>query len=194
MIDGDNVLIGRHERISDLFKFFSNMPKGICARMIQEVNGLWTASYDSLKFLEGFTYTQGSRRIWRVLRDNSPNQSGFTGVLGTEGLGLNVHQENWIYINRIMDDEEVLDIIEIKGMNDRRAEAVRGRIIGAGGKARRILEIFTGCSVSVYGRTISLIGNPEQVQFGRRAIEMLISGATHKYVYKFLERGPWQKK
>jgi hypothetical protein len=106
MIDGDNVLIGRNERISEFFKFFSNIPKDLCTRMIQEVNGLWAQSYDSLKFLEGFTYTHGSRRIWKVLRDNNPNLSEFTGISGTDSLGLNAHQENWIYINRIMDDEE----------------------------------------------------------------------------------------
>jgi hypothetical protein len=131
MINGDNVLIDRN--INSLFKFFSSMPKGLCAKMIQEINGLWSLSYDSLKFLEGFTYTVGSRRVWRILGDKYPNHTEFTGIAGTETLGLNVHQENWIYINRIMDDEESyerdfsLSVLVASASNPKGAKQIRAR-------------------------------------------------------------------
>jgi ribosomal RNA assembly protein len=42
--------------------------------------------------------------------------------------------------------------------------------------------------MSVYGKTVSVIGTPEQNQIARTAIEMLIEGANHGSVYSYLEK------
>ena len=49
-------------------------------------------------------------------------------------------------------------------------------------------ETLTGVKISVYGKTVSLIGYPEQIKVAREAIEMLIKGTPHNTVYAFLER------
>jgi ribosomal RNA assembly protein len=50
------------------------------------------------------------------------------------------------------------------------------------------MEELTDTNVSVYGHTISIIGNVEQVQVAREAIQMLIEGSLHSTVYRFLHR------
>ena len=64
----------------------------------------------------------------------------------------------------------------------------KGRVIGEGGKTRRIIEETTGVCVSVYGKTIALIGLPELLAVARKAIQMLLGGTPHSAVYAFLER------
>lgn len=56
------------------------------------------------------------------------------------------------------------------------------------GKTRRIIEELTETNVCVYGYTVGLIGDIEQVQAAREAIQMLIRGSLHSTVYRFLHR------
>jgi len=65
---------------------------------------------------------------------------------------------------------------------------MKGRVIGSEGKMRRLLEEMTDARVSVYGSTISMIGEFESVTAARQAIEMLLKGKQHSSVYKFLRR------
>ena len=65
---------------------------------------------------------------------------------------------------------------------------MKGRIIGAEGKSRRTIEELTETNVSVYGKTVSIIGLAEGVDMARRAIETLLSGSPHANVYKWLEK------
>jgi ribosomal RNA assembly protein len=67
-------------------------------------------------------------------------------------------------------------------------ERIRGRIIGSGGKTRDFFENLTNTNISVYGKTVSLIGYPEQNTVARKGIDMLLEGASHSSVYKFLEK------
>jgi ribosomal RNA assembly protein len=65
---------------------------------------------------------------------------------------------------------------------------IRGRIIGKDGKTREIFETLTNAYISVYGKTISLIGYPEQNTVARTGINMLLEGSAHGPVYSFLEK------
>jgi ribosomal RNA assembly protein len=56
------------------------------------------------------------------------------------------------------------------------------------GKTRKIIEELTDANICVYGHTISIIGNIEQAQAAREAIQMLINGSQHNTVYRFLHR------
>ena len=84
---------------------------------------------------------------------------------------------------RLMEDDE-LEIIEIK----RRIEAVKARVIGSEGKTRKRIEEYTGAIISVYGKTISIIGKWEQRENAKKAVEMIMNGSEHKSVYRFLEK------
>jgi len=93
---------------------------------------------------------------------------------------------------RLLDSEdnilEIIDLRDIFGRSQSDIRRIKGRIIGKDGKTRRIIEEMTGAFVSVYGHTVSIIGNVEQVEIAREAIKLLIKGSQHKTVYRFLQR------
>jgi ribosomal RNA assembly protein len=65
---------------------------------------------------------------------------------------------------------------------------IRGRVIGAEGKSRKVLEELTESHVSVYGKTITIIGEIESVAVCRKAVEKLLTGSQHSTVYRWLEK------
>ncbi len=91
----------------------------------------------------------------------------------------------------LFDDEdlmfETMDLSNI-ARTEKDLERVRGRIIGSGGKTRDLFENLTNTNISVYGKTVSLIGYPEQNAVARKGIDMLLEGAAHEQVYRFLEK------
>jgi len=91
----------------------------------------------------------------------------------------------------IRDEEAMLDVIDLRlifGKSESDIRRIKGRIIGMNGKTRRIIEELTDTNVAVYGHTISIIGNIDQAQAAREAIQMLINGSLHSAVYRFLHR------
>ena len=91
----------------------------------------------------------------------------------------------------IRDEEAVLDVLDLRtvfGRSESDLRRVKGRIIGENGKTRTIIEELTDTSVSVYGHTVSIIGNAEGALVAREAIQMLIDGSLHSTVYRFLHR------
>ncbi len=92
---------------------------------------------------------------------------------------------------RLMDNEDlILDLIDLSKIGDSPSDLTRikGRIIGKAGKTREIMESMTGAKISVYGKTISVIGDGDQITSIRTAIDMLIDGAPHGAVYGYLEK------
>jgi len=91
----------------------------------------------------------------------------------------------------LLEDEDLLlDLIDLSVVAEttRQMDRLRGRIIGRDGKAREQIEHMTNTSISVSGKTIALIGLPEQLKTARAAIDMLIQGVPHETVFSFLER------
>ncbi len=92
---------------------------------------------------------------------------------------------------RILEDDEYLDIIDIRDFVGRKSNHVRkmrGRVIGSDGKTRSLIEELTGAYVSVYGSTVSIIANSIQMPVARKAVTMILSGSEHSTVYSYLER------
>lgn len=91
----------------------------------------------------------------------------------------------------IFDEETMLDVIDLRsvfGRSESDIKRVKGRIIGMGGKTRKIIEELTDCNVAVYGHTVSIIGNIDEAQAAREAVQMLIGGSLHSVVYRALHR------
>jgi len=105
-LDGHNVLIRRNEELPELFEFFQSFPDKFFGSMVESTSQLRDDSYEVIKYLEGFSYTNRSRRLWNILGGKFPNCEEFTGIPGSSCMGLNVHQESWISINKMLDDEE----------------------------------------------------------------------------------------
>ncbi|MBZ3935878.1 KH domain-containing protein [Methanimicrococcus blatticola] len=88
------------------------------------------------------------------------------------------------------EDFLTLDIIDLSEAASTPKELARlkGRIIGREGKTREIAERLINVKISVYGKTVSVIGFPEQTTIIRTAVDMLINGVNHGTVYSFLEK------
>jgi len=93
---------------------------------------------------------------------------------------------------RLIQDEdallEVIDLREIFGRSLSDLERLKGRIIGQEGKTRRIIEELTDADVSVYGHTVSIIADADEMDIAREAIKMLLQGRQHSSVYRFLHK------
>ena len=83
---------------------------------------------------------------------------------------------------------EIITIPEFTGKNKKAMQRLKGRIIGAEGKAKHEIEHLTDTSISIYGKTVSIIGDVENVSSARRAVESLLEGSTHASVYHALEK------
>ncbi len=82
---------------------------------------------------------------------------------------------------------ETIDLSNI-ARTEKDLQRIRGRLIGKDGKTREIFENLTSAYISVYGKTLSLIGYPEQNAVAREGIQMLLEGSAHGPVYSFLEK------
>ncbi len=91
---------------------------------------------------------------------------------------------------RLVSDEYVLEVIDIEdyASSENSMRRLKGRVIGKEGKSRRYIEDLTGTNVSVYGKTVAIVGEHEPVQVAKEAVEMLLRGASHAKTFKFLER------
>jgi len=90
---------------------------------------------------------------------------------------------------RLLDDDLLLfEVISLSYLSPKTLNRVKGRVIGRNGRTRQVIEEVAGVKISVYGKTISLLGHSHQIQTAHEAVTMLIQGAPHSAVYSFLER------
>jgi len=82
---------------------------------------------------------------------------------------------------------KIVEIIGYSGKNRSAQEAKRGRVIGRRGEARREIEKKTGALISVYGKTVAIIAQPDTIDEATEAVEMLLQGAAHETMEHFLE-------
>jgi ribosomal RNA assembly protein len=87
-------------------------------------------------------------------------------------------------------DLRMFELIDVDDATRNKSELQRqkGRLIGENGRTRELMEELSGAEVVIYGSTLGIIGQPEEVQVVRRAVEMLLDGAPHGAVYSYLER------
>lgn len=99
---------------------------------------------------------------------------------------------------RLFEDDEVMfqqvDLHDYVGRSPNALERIKGRIIGEGGKARRMIEELSGAQVSVYGHMVGVIGNYREVKLATDSIAMLAKGSMHKTVYNMLQEARRREK
>lgn len=130
---------------------------------------------------------------------NIDSEEGEVKLIGNEALGLYACREIVRAIGRGFNPDVALlllkqdygfEQINIADFADTKNDALRlkGRVIGEGGKSRKVIEELTGCHVSVYGKTVTIVGGLEWLPSARRAVESLLSGSPHSVVYHWLEK------
>jgi len=93
---------------------------------------------------------------------------------------LNLLDENYYF--------ETINIKDYSKKSKNRLITLKGRVIGTKGKTKRIIERYAEVKISIYGKTIGIIGSWERVMLAKKAIEMLLAGSLHSTVYRFLEK------
>jgi ribosomal RNA assembly protein len=91
----------------------------------------------------------------------------------------------------IRNEEEIFDLIDLRvifGRSESDIKRIKGRIIGAEGKTRKLIEELSEADVVVYGHTVGLIGSFEQVDTAHNAVQMIIEGCQHHTVYNYLQK------
>ncbi|MFH1182010.1 MAG: KH domain-containing protein [Candidatus Woesearchaeota archaeon] len=127
------------------------------------------------------------------------SQEGDIFLYGEDGLGIYTASEVIKAVGRgfnpeiakmLLISDNIAEQIDLSDYAKSKKHMIRlkGRVIGENGKARRIIEDLTECHISVYGKTVLIIGNAEIVGIARRAVETLLSGSPHANVYNWLEK------
>ena len=128
------------------------------------------------------------------------SKEGDVFVRGEDALGLYTARELIKAIGRGFNPEiaklllktdyvfEVVDLTEFVGKNKDMMLRLKGRVIGKDGKSRKLIEELTESNMSVFGKTIGIIGLPESAANAKQAVESLLRGSTHANVYKWLEK------
>jgi len=127
------------------------------------------------------------------------SKEGDVTIRGTGALGMYSAKEIVKAIGRGFNPEiaqllvkqdyafELLNLSDFsRSKNDEKR--LKGRVIGEKGKSRKTIEDLTGVYISVYGKTIAIIGEITAVGYARKAIDSLLSGSPHANVYKWLEK------
>ncbi len=92
---------------------------------------------------------------------------------------------------KLTSDEYYLELINLNeelGKNWKTIQSKKGRVIGREGSIRSKIEQDTHTRISVYGKTIGIIGKAEAVEKASHAIRMLIKGAEHQTVLNYLRQ------
>ena len=90
----------------------------------------------------------------------------------------------------LLDEDYILEIIDIQdfsGKSKKKFIRLKSRCIGEDGKARKNVEDMTNTNISIYGKTVSIIGKINDVGIARSAIEELLRGAPHGNVYRRID-------
>ena len=90
----------------------------------------------------------------------------------------------------LLDDDYDLIVMSIKDYtsSEKRALQLKGRVIGTRGMIKKRLMRETSCYINVYGKTISIIGQIENLSIAQSAVEMILTGAKHDNVFSMINR------
>lgn len=91
---------------------------------------------------------------------------------------------------RLLEDNTDLCVLDVTDFasTDNGKQRLKGRVIGRDGETREKLENDTDTEIAVYGKTVSILGNVQNVEIARQAVRMLLEGASHSTAYQYIEK------
>ena len=129
-----------------------------------------------------------------VKADSALKTDPFSATRVIEAIGRGFSPQR---ARRLLDEGTALEVIDLRDYAGRSVNSlarIRGRVIGLKGKSRRVIEELTGCHLSVYGRTVAVIGEAGEVQQASDAVRSLATGSQHKTVYNALQKARTKRK
>jgi ribosomal RNA assembly protein len=132
--------------------------------------------------------TEGSVTI--TLLENSPDPSMLLKAKDlVTAIGRGFPPE--VAYRLIRNEDDIYDLIDLRvifGRSESDIKRIKGRIIGAEGKTRKLIEELTEADVVVYGHTVGIIGSFEESDAARNAVQMIIDGCEHHTMYNYLQK------
>ncbi len=129
-----------------------------------------------------------------VKTESAEGADPFTALRVIEAIGRGFSPQ---HAKRLLEEGTVFEVIDLRayaGRSSNSLERIRGRVIGLKGKSRRVIEELTRCHLSVYGRTVAIIGDASEAQLAAEAVKMLASGSQHRTVYNTLQKARTKRK
>jgi ribosomal RNA assembly protein len=149
------------------------------------------------RFLEGemgVTILVDSKEGLVTVKADALKTDPFSATRVIEAIGRGFSPQK---ARRLLDEGTALEVIDLRDYAGRSAnslERIRGRVIGLKGKSRRVIEELTACYLSVYGRTVAIIGGAGEVQLASDAVRSLATGSQHRTVYNTLQKARTKRK
>ena len=150
------------------------------------------------KFLEGELGVKlgvdSKEGLVTIKADSAEKSDPFSATRVIEAIGRGFSPQR---ARRLLEEGIVFEVIDLRDYAGRSAnslERIRGRVIGLKGKSRRVIEELTECNLSVYGRTVSVIGEPTDVRLASEAVRSLATGSQHRTVYNTLQKARTKRK
>ena len=112
----------------------------------------------------------------------------YTAKLVVTAIARGFNPELAIILTREDIGLEIINMPDIIGKNKNKLVRQKSRIIGTSGRSKKTIEDLTNTTISVHGKTVSIIGHFEDIVLARKAIEKLIQGSKHGNVYRWIEK------
>lgn len=111
LFEGENVLISpRLKNIEQLYNWFKKLKLSFLRKFLEVVTKMNQKASRAMLDVQRFIYDDLSRIRWHSAKMISLNSSQYTGIEGTENLGLNIFQQLWYAFNHTEDLNEYGEI------------------------------------------------------------------------------------
>ena len=102
-----------------------------------------------------------------------------------EAISIGFNPEDALLLS---DERYLLEMVDLSDIarNRNDLQRIKARVIGEGGRARKTIEEMSGARIVVSDKVVGIIGEYENAEAARKAIEMLARGRTHAAVYSYL--------
>ena len=119
--------------------------------------------------------------------DDAEKTNSFKAVEIVMAVGRGFSPEVAMTLLKDQNTLHIIDLKEFAGRSKSGIERIKGRLIGEGGRARRNMENLSGTRISIYGKTVSVIGSVDRLRLAVDAVSSISNGSMHGAVYGRLE-------
>ena len=107
---GQNILCNRSTNISNLTELVQKFEPILQDKIIDNLNLLNKKASRLFPLVEVYVHEPRSRFRWLHIKKSLINSPDITGIPGTNEIGLNYCQENWIALNELLDKKEANEV------------------------------------------------------------------------------------
>jgi len=103
-----------------------------------------------------------------------------------EAIGRGFNPDIAIKLFKDTYDFALLDLRDFGGGTKKKQYSMKSRIIGTEGKTKRNIERYTGSDISIFGKTVGIIGPADTIELARRSIEIILEGSKQGTALRWL--------